>query len=88
MDLQDYRKQIDLIDDELLALFRDRMGIANQIAHYKKANGLPVYDADREREKLDAIGGKAGDELRPYSDILFETLFALSRDYQETVINP
>ena len=45
MDLNDYRKEIDQIDDELIALFAKRMETAEKIAAYKQANGLRVLDA-------------------------------------------
>jgi len=48
MDLQNYREQIDVIDDELLQLFKKRMNIARQIALYKKEHNLPALDAARE----------------------------------------
>ena len=44
MDLNDYRKEIDRIDDQLIALFAKRMETAEKIAAYKKANGLRVLD--------------------------------------------
>ena len=49
MDLNDYRKEIDRIDDQLIALFAQRMETAEKIAEYKKANGLRVLDARRHR---------------------------------------
>ena len=52
MDLQDYRKQIDKVDDEILRLFTERMRICGEIAGYKMQNNLPVFDAARERNKL------------------------------------
>ena len=51
MDLKDYRVQIDDIDNQLIDLFQQRMETAGAIAAYKKAHGLPVLDAGREREK-------------------------------------
>ena len=52
MDLNDYRKEIDQIDDELIALFAKRMETAEKIAAYKQANGLRVLDARHEKEKM------------------------------------
>ena len=50
MDLNDYRKEIDQIDDELIALFAMRMETAEKIAAYKQANGLRVLDARHEKD--------------------------------------
>ena len=66
MDLNDYRKEIDRIDDQLIALFAQRMETAEKIAEYKKANGLRVLDACREKEKMREILDKTPDDLREY----------------------
>ena len=86
MNLQDYRVQIDRTDDALLRLFKERMNISRQIARYKKEHGLPVLDAEREKEKLAELGEKAGETFRPYAHALYTLLFELSRAYQEHVI--
>jgi chorismate mutase/prephenate dehydratase len=87
MDLQDYRAQIDKVDDQLLSLFKERMGISGQIAQFKKEHGLQALDAARERTKLADIGEKAGDDIRSFAYILYTTLFEISRAYQVNIIN-
>jgi chorismate mutase / prephenate dehydratase len=87
MELQDYRQQIDKVDDELLRLFKERMDISRQISQYKKEHSLPVLDAAREREKLADVCEKAGGEIRSYAHILYTTLFELSRAYQWGFMN-
>ena len=82
MDLNDYRKEIDSIDDQMIALFARRMNIAAKIAEYKKANGLRVLDARREKEKLRDIMEKTPDGLREYMSSLYSLLFELSRSHQ------
>ena len=59
MELSDYRRQIDDIDSQLLALFYRRMDVAAQIGGYKKAHNLPALDAGRERAKLQQIADSA-----------------------------
>jgi chorismate mutase/prephenate dehydratase len=87
MGLQQYREQIDVIDNELLRLFKERMSVARQIALYKKEHNLPALDAAREVEKLAVIDEKAGVELRPYARKLYALLFELSRAYQDVVLD-
>lgn len=82
MDLQELREQIDQVDDQLIQLFRQRMDIAASIAAYKQANGLPVFVPTREQEKLKDVAQKAGPEMANYTQILYATLFELSRSYQ------
>lgn len=78
MDLNDYRKEIDRIDDQLIALFAQRMETAEKIAEYKKANGLRVLDARREREKMREILDKTPADLREYVSSLYSLIFELS----------
>ena len=82
MDLNDYRKRIDKIDEQLLALFVRRMETAGDIAAYKKANGLRVLDMRREKEKLREIADKTPEELREYALSLYSLIFELSRSRQ------
>ncbi len=82
MELKDYRKELDTIDDQMVGLFCRRMEIAGQIAEYKKQNGMPVLDSGREREKLAQVCGKVPQEMENYTSVLYSSLFELSRSYQ------
>ena len=86
MDLNDYRRQIDEIDTQLLALFAQRMEVAAGIAAYKKEHGLPVLDSSRERQKLLDIASKSPDAVKEYAVSLYSLLFELSRGYQNRVL--
>ena len=81
MDIQELRQQIDVIDDQLVALFGQRMDIAAQIAEYKKENNLPILVPARERAKLQDVAEKAGD-MANYTRVLYSMIFELSRSYQ------
>ncbi len=50
--LDDWRRQIDALDAELLRLLNQRAAIACEIASIKVASGLPAYDGNRERQVL------------------------------------
>ena len=82
MDIQDMRKEIDAIDDQLVQLFSQRMAVAARIADYKKAEKLPIFMPAREREKLADVAEKAGPEMANYTRVLYSMLFELSRSYQ------
>ena len=79
MDLMEYRKQIDNIDERFVKLFCERMDIAAKIADYKKENNLPILDTRREREKLEEIADMCSDKTENYARTLYSLLFALSR---------
>ena len=82
MDIQDMRKEIDAIDDQLVQLFAQRMDVAARIADYKKAENIPIFVPAREREKLADVAEKAGPEMANYTRVLYSMLFELSRSYQ------
>ena len=86
MDLNDYRKEIDQIDDELIALFAKRMETAEKIAAYKQANGLRVLDARHEKEKMRTLMEKTPEELREYVSSLYSLIFELSRSRQSCLL--
>lgn len=50
--LDDWRRQIDALDSELLRLLNQRASIACEIAAIKVASGFPAYDGNRERQVL------------------------------------
>lgn len=87
MDIQDMRKEIDTIDDQLVQLFTQRMDVAARIADYKKENNLPIFVPAREQEKLADIAQKAGPEMAEYAQQLYAKIFELSRDYQSKRIS-
>ena len=82
MELQDLRRQIDGIDDQLVQLFVQRMAVSADIAACKKEQGLPIFVPTREQEKLLDVAAKAGHEMANYTRVLYAMLFELSRSYQ------
>ena len=81
------RDQIDNIDRQIVSLFVQRMDVAAKIGAYKAAHQLPVLDAKRESEKLAQISSLAGEALAEYATALYETLFSLSRQYQDKILS-
>ncbi len=82
MDIQELRQKIDAIDEEMVGLFVTRMGVAAQVAEYKKARDLPILVPAREQEKLLDVAQKAGPEMAAYTQELYRTILELSRRYQ------
>lgn len=82
MDIKDLRAKIDDIDSQLTRLFEARMDVASEIAAWKRENNMPVLDAARERDKLADISASVREDLSTYAQMLYSTLFDLSRSYQ------
>ena len=73
MTLDNYRKEINKIDEEILNLFQKRMRIAEGIAEYKKTNNIPILNSSIERAKLTELSNKADEDMVFYSRILSYT---------------
>ena len=59
-DLLELRDEIDEIDAEIVTLYERRMAIAQEVAEYKISVGKPVFDKEREINKLETLKGKVG----------------------------
>ncbi|MBR5236898.1 MAG: chorismate mutase [Clostridia bacterium] len=87
MDIKNLREKIDQIDEKLLPLFIERMGIAKEVAEYKKANGLPVMNKTREREILQKVMEQSRD-LEQFAHRFYSQIFEISRSYQQAFLHP
>ncbi len=56
--LDDHRKRIDELDDQILKLLDERAGVVADIAHAKREANLPTYDPERERQVLDRLAAR------------------------------
>lgn len=87
MNLDELRKEIDKIDDQMIKLFEKRMDVAVKIAEYKKKNGLKVLDAPRQRQKLADICEKTDEEdMKRYLRTLYSVMFELSCSKQNKML--
>lgn len=80
--LDQIRASIDEIDDQICALFVQRMACSQAVAKYKRARGVPVLDRARERAKLADVASKVPEELRGSSQALFGLILEVSRASQ------
>lgn len=83
LDLQEIRGQLDEIDSRLVELVEKRMKLCEDVAEFKIATGKPVYDAQREKEKLQAVMDMAGGDFNRRSMCsIFTQLMTISRRLQ------
>ena len=84
MTLDDYRAQMDEIDTKLVKLLEERMDVSCDIARYKNAENIPVFDPAREQYKLYAVADKTGNPLyKDHMKKVFEAIMGQSRALQE-----
>ena len=83
MKLEDWRKKIDSIDEEIVRLVNRRAKIAREIGVLKAAAGLPVVDAAREDEILRNVAAGSKGVLNRESVIrIFRGIIRESRNIQ------
>lgn len=85
MDLSDIRKEIDVIDSQLIELLEKRMECTKAVGEYKQAHNIPILDKGRQQLILDSVEKKSekyGSQLK----FLFEDIMQISRMAQSRII--
>ena len=83
MDLLEIREKLDVVDREIVRLFEERMRLCGQVAEFKIETGKPVFDAEREKQKLAAARAMAHGEFNEQAVTeLFSQLMTISRRLQ------
>ena len=85
--LEEYRKEIDLIDKEMIALFERRMDIARKVGEYKKENNMEILNSKREEEVIEKnVNSLKNKEYKNVTRKFFENIMELSRSLQKNII--
>ena len=85
--LEQARAEIDTVDAQLAALFERRMAAVLQVAEYKRAHGLPIYDAAREAAVLEKAATRIQQPaLRPYYKDHVQHMMNLAKQYESAVL--
>jgi len=86
-ELEQYRREIDRIDGELVQLFLERMAVTGKVGEYKQRAGIPVLDAGREKQVIAAKTALTDDPARK-ADVaaLYEEIMAISRRQQRKLV--
>lgn len=83
MDLSQLREQIDTIDRQIAALLTQRMDITNEVAAYKKANGLAVYHPEREQQVIEKVCSLTKPEYQQALTVIYQCIMDESKKNQE-----
>ena len=87
MDLLELRKELDGIDRELVRLLEERLKVCGQVAAYKIETGKPVFDRDREKQKIASVKELAhGAFNEQAAEELFAQLMTISRRLQYQIL--
>ncbi len=58
-ELEELRRAIDEVDQQILDLVRRRVALVLEVGEVKRARQMPVYDPERERRVLERLSEKA-----------------------------
>lgn len=87
MGLEEKRKKIDELDQELVRLITERLEVATEIGFYKKEKGMKILDRSREEEVIQKnLDRVTNDTFAPYVETLLEKLMSVSRDAQSDIV--
>lgn len=86
-DISKLRAKIDEIDYEMIKLFKERMNVSNDIAEYKRENGLPVYDGKREQAVIKDRVSSVSAKYSIYVEQLMRCIVDLSKQLQNETAN-
>lgn len=86
-ELDDLRRQIDEVDEEIVRAFEKRIKIAEEVARCKIEKGLPVLDRIREAALLKSREQMLSDrQLKRDIDRVYELLMSISRAHQQKLM--
>lgn len=85
-DITELRKEIDEIDLQLQNLIEKRMDVSKRIGDFKASRGMPVFDAQREEEKIAELKGRASaPETAEAVERIYRAIFETSRNIQHRI---
>lgn len=86
--LEELRKKIDTLDDEIAKLYLERQSVVKKIGEEKARNRTAVADPSREKQIIARVTKSADDEQKIYLKRVFETIMETSRAYQRRLVAP
>lgn len=86
MELQEIRNEIDRLDKQIQSLFEERMLLCQDVARYKKAHNMPVFQAGREQQILDRVEQNAKEGLGLASRTMFANMMSISSQLQQKML--
>ena len=83
IDLGELRDKLDVIDQQIVELYEERMSICEDVAEYKIATGKRVLDREREESKLTKLRSLTHNDFNAKGvEELFEQIMCMSRKLQ------
>lgn len=83
MGLEELRKEIDVLDDQLLDILNKRMEVVKKVGELKKTKNAIIYRPEREKSIIDRLAkNNKGPLNKAAIDAIFLEIFAISRNIE------
>lgn len=87
MDIEDWRKEIDNIDEQLVRLLNERSKCAIELGRIKRELGLAIYSPDREKQVIQHVTSVNSGPLDAAAvRRLFERIIDESRSIERVIV--
>jgi chorismate mutase len=87
MDIADWRKKIDELDQRLVELLNERAKAAKEIGRLKRNTNIPIYEPDRERRVFENVKAISKGPLPSHElQHIFERIMDVMRKLQQEEI--
>jgi chorismate mutase-like protein len=87
MDIADWRRKIDEIDQQLVEILNRRAEAAQEIGRLKRKSSMPIYEPDRERIVLEQVQqGNHGPLEHRHLIQIYERIMDVMRNIQKEEI--
>ncbi len=86
MDLTSLRSEIDNIDNQILELFKRRMEINIDVAKYKQANNMQIFQQGRENQVIERVTANSPDWLKNGTESLFLQIMDIGKSIQQQTL--
>lgn len=84
--IEEYRKKIDEIDEQLIRLLEERLDISVKIGEYKIENNLDVFDEKREKIVVEKnISRVENEDYRDLAEDFIKNLMDVSKKLQRRI---
>lgn len=83
LDLDEIRREIDVIDTQIVECFEKRMNIVLKVAEYKAQNNMQVLDASREMQVISNNAARLQNQDYAFAlEAVLQELMRVSREMQ------
>ena len=86
--IEDYRKQIDIIDKQLIELFEKRIDLVLDIVEFKKKNNMEILQRNREEQIIqNAVANLNNKNYEGLASDFISQILRISKEYQKKKIS-